>query len=211
MTRSIYYCLLLLLTGALLAGCSSTRIVTSWHDESVPSGTIKKPLVLALANKQVIRARLEDELVRALRASGVDAMQSYRVFPDLNAATPETIKDRLPELDRDSVLVTRLTDVKTETVNVPAQTTVYPGGGYAVPAHYDRFGSYYAHSYSVVSSPASSYEFKIYALETNLYDARNEKLVWTAATETDDTTSVDSAISDIVKVVMENIKQSRLF
>jgi len=202
MTRSICYCLLLLLTSLLLAGCSSTRIVTSWHDETVPGGTIKKPLVLALAKKQVIRAKLEDELVQELRAGGVDAMQSYQVFPDLSEATPARIKARLAELDRDSVLVSHLIDVKKETVNV---------GGYTVPAHYGRFDSYYAVSYQVVRAPSHSYVSKIYAIETNLYDARNEKLVWTAATETEDPSSVDSAISEIVKVVMKNIQQRRLF
>lgn len=212
MIRSTFYCLLLLWAGVLLlSGCSSTRIVTSWHDETVPNGTIRKPLVMALAKKQVIRAKLEDELVRELRASGVDALQSYRDFPDLSAATPDNIKARLAGLDRDSVLVTHLVDVKKETVNVPAQTTVYPAGGYTVPVHYSRFDSYYVQSYNVVSSPAYSYESKIYSLETNLYDAKNEKLVWTAATETEDPSSVDSAINDIVKVVMKNIKQSRLF
>jgi len=201
MTRSICYCLLLLLTG-LLVGCSSTRIVTSWHDESVPDGTIKKPLVLAMAKKQVVRAKLEDELVRELRAGGVDAMQSYQVFPELSEATPARIKDRLPELDRDSVLVSYLIDVKKETVNV---------GGYSVPDYYGRFDSYYAQSYTVIRAPSHSYVSKIYAIETNLYDARNEKLVWTAATETENPTSLDTAISEIVKVVMKNIKQSRLF
>jgi len=168
----------------------------------VPGGTIKKPLVLALAKKQVIRAKLEDELVRELRAGGVDALQSYQVFPDLNETTPAIIKHRLPELERDSVLVSHLLDVKKEMVNV---------GGYTVPDHYGRFDTYYAQSYTVVRAPSHSYVSKIYSIETNLYDARNEKLVWTAVTETEDPGSVDTAIDEIVKVVMKNIKQSRLF
>jgi len=209
MTRSICHRLLLLLTGVLLASCSSTRVVSSWRDETVPGGTYRKPLVLAIANKQLIRAKLEDELVRELRAIGVDAQQSYREFPDIKEATPDRIKERLPELDSDCALVTHLADVRTETVYMPA--SYYPSGSYSVPAHYDRFASYYAHSYNAVHSPAYSYESRIYALETNLYDARNEKLVWTAAIETEDPDSLDSAISEIVKVVMKNIRQSRLF
>jgi hypothetical protein len=212
MTRPHCYRFLLLVIGMLfLAGCSSTRIVTSWKDESLPSGSFKKPLILAVASRQVIRAKLEDEFVRELRAIGVDAQQSYKVFPDLNGVSPDTIRDRFPDLDRDSALVIHLTTVKRETVDVPPQATVYPVGGYSGPGYYNRFGSYYTQAYGVNFTPGHTYEFKIYVLETNLYDGKTEKLVWTVATETEDPVSVDSAVYDFVGVVMKNIKQSRLF
>ena len=203
--------LLSLVSTLIFSGCSSTRLVTSWHDEMVPSGTFKKPLVVAIANKQVIRAKLEDEFVRELRANGIDGMQSYKTFPDLKETEHTNIISGLSGLGRDCALVTRLIDIKKETIIVPGQTTVYPVGGYIGPSHYNRFRTYYVESYNIVNSPAYSYESKTYVMEANLYDAHSEKLVWTAYTETESPQSIDSAVKDFVKVVMKDITKTKLF
>ncbi|HTG80739.1 MAG TPA: hypothetical protein VL949_02280 [Geobacteraceae bacterium] len=204
-------CVMLVLTCLLfLAGCSSTKIVTSWRDDSYRSGTFKKPLVLAIATKQVVRAKLEDELVRELRALGVDAMQSYRIFPEQEGLSADTIKAKLPGTDRDSILVTHLVDVKKETVYVPARTDVYPTGE-TMPLYYDRFGTYYAQSHSVVSSPGYSYEAKTYMVETNLYNAGNEKLVWTLVTATEEPGSFDAAVKDFVGTVIRGLEKNKVF
>jgi len=204
--------LLLVLTGLLfLSGCTSSRIVASWSDEAYRNGTFKKPLVLAIAKKQIIRANLEDEFVKEMRAVGVDAIQSYRLFPGEDNLQPETIKAKLAVNNRDSILVMHLVDVKNETVQVPARTDVYAtGGGYGGPAHYNSFGSYYNQSYSVVSSPAYNYDFKVFVLETNLYDAATDKLAWTVMTETDEPASIDAAIREFVAMVMNNLRKNRL-
>jgi hypothetical protein len=206
------YVLLFLASLLLLAGCSTTKVVTSWHDDSYRSGALRKPLVMAIARKQVIRAKLEDEFVRELRAIGVDAVQSYKMFPELDELKADTIKDKLPGTDRDSILVTHLVDVKKETVYVPARTDVYPmGGAYSRPGYYDNFGSYYGQSYTVVSSPGYSYEFKVFVLETNLYAAATDKLVWTVVTETEHTDSIDSAVKDFVGAVVKNVEKNKVF
>jgi hypothetical protein len=212
MRRSIGWYILLLLTGMLLlAGCSSTRVVTSWHDESYRSGVFKKPLVLALAKKEIIRAKLEDEFVRELRARGVDAVQSYKMFPEQEDLKADTIKEKLPGTDRDSIMVTHLVDVKKETVYVPERTEVYPTGFYARPGYYGRFGTYYSQSYNVVTSPGYSYESKVYVLETNLYEAATEKLVWTVVTESEQSESVDDALKEFVGIVMKDIEKNKVF
>jgi len=203
----------LVLVGMLapIAACTpSTALVTSWHDASYRSGALRKPLVLAVANKGVVRVKLEDALTRGLRGIGVDAVASYTLFPekDLTAAT---IKDRLPSTDRDSVMVTRLVDVKRETVVVPAETEVYPLGVGGYPAYASRWDTYYTQSYSVVSSPGYTYETKKYVLQTNLYEAASEKLVWTAVTESEEPTSLDDAIGSFVGVIVKDVEKNRLF
>jgi len=201
---------LLLTCLLLLSGCASSRIVVSWSDEAYRNGTFKKPLVLAIAKKQIIRANLEDEFVKEMRAVGVDAIQSYRLFPG-EELQPEMIISKLAVNNRDSILVMHLVDVKNETVQVPARTEVYTSGGlYGGPAHYNSFGSYYNQSYSVVSSPAYNYEFKVLVLETNLYDAATDKLAWTVMTETDEPPSIDAAIREFVAMVMQDLRKNRL-
>jgi len=211
-TQKFMNMLFVLTTTLALAGCSSTRLVTSWHDDSFRPGKFSRPLVVALVKKQVIRAKLEDEFARELRTIGVDAVQSYRVFPEQEELNPDTIRGQLPGTGRDSILVTHLVDVKKEIVNVPARTDVYPTGGmYAGPGYYNSFGSYYAQSYSVVSSPAYSYESKVFVAETNLYDGGTDKLVWTVVTETEEPSSIDSAVTEFVGVVVKDLRKNRIF
>jgi hypothetical protein len=204
--------LLLLLTGLLfLSGCASTRIVASWSDEAYRNGQFKKPLILATSKKQIIRSKAEDGFVQELRAVGVDAVQSYKFFPGMEDLRPDLIKAKLYGSDRDSILVIHLVDVKNETVYVQGRTDVFAtGGGYGGPAYYNSFGSYYNQSYSVVSSPSYNYEYKVFVLETNLYDAVTDKLAWTVMTETDEPDSIDTAVREFVKVVMQDLRKSRV-
>jgi hypothetical protein len=203
---------LLLLTCLLfLSGCASTRVTASWSDEAYRSGRFSKPLVLAIAQKQIVRSKAEDGFVQELRAIGVDAVQSYKLFPGMDELRPDLIKAKLSGTDRDSILVTHLVDVKNETVYVQGRTDVYAtGGGYGGPAHYNSFGSYYNQSYSVVSSPAYNYEYKVFVMETNLYDAATDKLAWTVMTETDEPESIDAAVREFVKIVMKDLRKSQV-
>ncbi len=198
--------IVLALAGFLLSGCSATRLVTSWHDPSLSAGGAGKLLVIALAQQDALRHKIEDEYVRQLAALGVDAEQSYRTFPDETKIVPEAVKVKLPEMGRDSVLVTHLVDVKNERVYV---LDAYPSGRQR-PLYYDRFGAYFAHSYGVVSSPGYTFGQKAYVVESNLY-AVSDKMLWTAITETKEPDSLDTAIRDFVGVVTADMKKNSLF
>lgn len=203
----------LVLAGFLLSGCSATRLVSSWHDPSLSAGWTGKPLVIALAKQNTLRHKIEDEYVRQLAVLGVDAEQSYRTFPDETKIVPEAVRAKLPEMGRDSVLVTHLVDVKKETVYAPSTTEVYPAGRWYLggnrPFYYNSFGGYYNHSYAVVSRPGYTYDYEIYVVETNLY-AASDKLLWTATTETKEPGSLDDAIRDFVGVITTDMKKSGL-
>lgn len=197
---------LLFIVGAVFSACSTTTLLTSWNDSTVKSYTLKKPLVIAIVRTPLVRKRLEGEFVQSFKKIGIDAVPSYTAFEDFEALKPELVKAKLPSLGCDSMLVIRLLDVKQETVHVPARTDVY-----ARPAYYGSYGGYYANSYSVVSSPAYNYVEKVYVAETNIYDAIEGKLIWTGATETEDTSSIDSAIADFTRVLMKDIRAKSIF
>ena len=213
MDESVKCFISLVLAGFLLSGCSTTRLVSSWHDPSLPAGGVGKPMVIALAQQDILRHKIEDEYVRQLADLGVDAEQSYRIFPDEKQIVPEMVKSKLPEMGRDSVLVTHLVDVRKETVYVPPTIERYPPGhwyyGGNRPFYYNSFGGYYNHSYAAVSRPGYTYNYEIYVLETNLY-AASDKLLWTATTETKDPGSLDDAIRDSVGVITADMKKNSL-
>jgi len=196
-------------------GCSTTTLLTSWNDTTFQSYSLKKPLVVAIVKTPLIRKKLEDEFVKSFQAIGINALVSYNLFPNLGDLEPGTVQGKLPSIGRDSILVIRLLDVKQETVHVPARTEVY-GGGYGGryggrPAYYGSYGGYYANSVSVVSSPAYNYVETKYVAESNIYDAIDGKMVWTGATETEQTDAIDSAVADFTNILMKDIRAKAIF
>ena len=85
------------------------------------------------------------------------------------------------------------------------------GGGFGGPAYYGSYRGYYSNSISIVSTPAYSYVEKYYVAETTIFDAIEGKLVWTGATETEDTKSIDAAVADFTTVLMKDIRSKSIF
>jgi len=207
MKPSLYVKLFLLAgTVTIFSACSTTTLLTSWNDSTVKSYTLKKPLVVAIVKTPLIRKKLEDEFVKSFQKIGINALPSYTTFPEMGDLAPDAIKGRLPSLGRDSILVIRLLDVKQETVHVPARTDVYGG-----PAYYGSYGGYYSNSVSIVSTPAYNYVEKYYVAETTIFDAIEGKMVWTGATETEDTKSIDAAVADFTRILMKDIRSKAIF
>jgi hypothetical protein len=197
---------------SLMNGCSTTKMVVSWQDGSSQAQMLKKPLVIAVMPKQYVRVKLEDELTISLRQTGIDAVASYTVFPEMQSVTPASVKAAIPSLGCDAIVVTHLVDVRQETVHVPARTDFYGGGGvYGGPAHYRSFDSYYARSYGIVTMPAYNYVEKYYRVETNVYRVADGKLIWTAATDTEDISSLDKAIADFTTVIVKDLRKKKIF
>lgn len=205
-----FCCTLLILVMLTLSGCSASRIVTSWHDDSYKSGQIKKPMVLAVSEKHIVRARLEDEFVINLRGMGIEAIQSYKYLADLKGVKADAVKAKLVEIGRDSVLVTRLVDTKKESVYMPG-TTIYTAS--FNNSAYHNFSGYYSNSMVASTTPGYTIDYKIYTLESNLYAVHNDKLVWSAvtSTNTDDTDSVDATLKNLAEIISNDLKKSHVF
>ncbi len=187
---------------SLVACTSSTAVVRTWHAPSYARRALQRPLVVAVANKPIVRDKIEDALVAALREAHFDAVASHSLLSD-RELTPDALKAKLPA-DRDSVLVTHLVDVKTETVVVPEQS--YAAMPLDYPRAADHWVDYYAHSYQVVTSPSYSYETKKYVLETNLYDAKTDTRVWSVVTESEEPSSLDSAVEQFASAIVKELR-----
>jgi hypothetical protein len=189
---------LVLLALLYVAGCSYSRVLTSWRDDSFQSGQLKKTMVLAIVKQSTVRNRLEDEFVAQLGKMGVYAVQSYKTFPDLKGVDAQQIKASLVEGGLDSVLVSRLVDTKQEAVYVPPATTT--------------FGGYYAGGYSAMYSPGYAYDYRVFTLQNNLFALQDEKLIWSAITETEESPdSIDDALADFADFIIGDLKKKNIY
>lgn len=166
----------LMLIALLLAACATTQINAVWKDPSY-HGRPHRVMVVGMAKSPVNRRIFEDEFVRQFKARGVDAIASYTVLPDKKENDQAAIARKVDEQGADAVLITRLVSKKIEKFYVPGQV-YYP------PHQYGHWRDYYGYGYDAIYTPGYMAENAYAVMETNLYDAENDSLIWTASSQT---------------------------
>ena len=190
----------------LLAACASTTLTNAWKDPAYKGAGFRKLLVVGATDSPTNRRIFEEEFARALRAAGVDALPSYTVIAQDGKKIDEAmLKDVVRRQGLDGVVMTRL-------VRIDKQTVYTPGYYWGVPAlgYRDSLYGYYNGAWSPYALPAEVREYESAVLETTLWNAADEKLVWTATTSTFAPSSVKSATADFSKVVIEELRARKL-
>jgi len=167
-----------LLLAFIVAACATTTINSTWKDPAFAT-TPKKVFVVAVLKSETNRRFLEDEFVRQLAKSGVDAVASYQSFGEAMPKDKELILAKLQESGADTILINRLVDKRTE-------ERYAPGSNYAVnTAYYRSWPGYYGATYSTVyTNPGYMVTDQYAVAESNLYSVANEGLLWAVNTDT---------------------------
>lgn len=194
--------ILLLAAAYLLAmtSCATTTMNTVWKDKDYTGGKLEEVLVIGVAKNPAIRRSFEDQFVAQLKARGITAFASYAIIPSEAKLDKETVNVKVKDLEVGAVLVTRLVDTRKEKVVVPTQH------------YYTDWYNYYARTYEVVRSPAyyTEYEYEVVSLETNLYDTKSGKLIYSGLSDTSIEDTVEAAIKSFIKVLIESLAKNEL-
>ena len=193
---------ILLLGAVLVTACATTQVNAIWKDPSYQS-TPAKIMVIGVARNPLNRRLFEDEFVQRLKARGTEAIASYTVLPDRQQDDQAAIAAKVKELKADTVLVTRLVSKKTVQVYVPG-TVYYP------PPYYGTWPDYYGYGYRYIYSPSYIAESEYAVIETNLYETRNDKLVWAASSETLISDSNKNLIKSYIGIMVNTMAEQGL-
>lgn len=152
----------------VLAGCTSSKITTSWKAENMESRQYNKILVLGLINEpdRTIREKMEEHAVADLKAPGYTSVCSCDEF-NPKAFENMTEKQALAMLDKsgiDAVLTVVLLDKTKEQYYVPGRVYYSP---YYI--YQNRFYGYYRTMYDRVYTPGYYEESTKYFWESNFY------------------------------------------
>jgi hypothetical protein len=168
-----------ILGSLALSGCgANTKLTNLWADPTFKTNSLKKMMVIGVAQNASIRRVFEDTFVAALNKEGVAAVTSYSAIGD-GQLDSTRIMSALQQAGCDGVFLTRLVDKKTVDTYYPP-TTTYVG---APSAYYGGWYGYYSTSYAYTSSPGYTVQNEVINLETNLYRVSDAKLVWSALSE----------------------------
>lgn len=208
--------LVVIALGAMLATCRpSTEITGSWKNpnQRAVSATenISTILVTALTERTNARQTVENDLAAALEAQGFKTVKSMDVLPPTftNGQSPDKkeLLSRIKETDADAILTIALIDKDTET-RYNAGTMDYapvPRFGY-----YGTFWGYYNTWSPTLYSPGYYNENKVYFIETNLYDAESEELLWSAQSQTYNPSSLVEFSRDFSRMLVSTMKEEGL-
>lgn len=187
----------------LIVGCASTRLVSSWSEPGY-QGKIQKILILGMSKNDSIKSTYESTMTAAFQKAGVQAEEARSMIPAGNSANREAIKSALASKGFDSILVTRMVSKREETYFVPdrAYSVSYP--------YYNRFYDYYFHVYPAVYGPGYLATDTIVNLESNIYEIKEGKLIWSAISETINPKDIQKEVGALSELFVNQLKKDGL-
>lgn len=201
--------MIIAVSALVIIGCqSATQITGSWKNaDANVDGNINSILVTALTGRTTARQAIEDDIAAALNEKGYKTIKSIDVLPPTltGSETPdrEELLSKISNTGADAILTVALIDEKTETRYVPGNYSYAP-----VPrfGYYGTFWGYYNTWYPTLYDPGYYEEEKVYFLETNLYDAETEELLWSAQSESYSPTSIPDFSQEFSNVVVSKLE-----
>jgi len=182
-----------LLCALFMSACATTELTSVWKNEAYQGGPLRKTLIIGVDRNQEMRRFLENEFVLQLKAKGIDAVPGHTVLPEDTILEKEMITAKIVELRIDTVLIATLVDVK-ETEAYESSTFLDPPGFY---------GYYMQCCYSVMSG----YTVEI---ETRIFDARYDTLIWSALSATVLEPAPGKTIQSYIAAIVSELQNQKL-
>jgi hypothetical protein len=195
---------MVLVLGALPL-IAQSKIVERWVLTGLPMPPIKKILVIAALENYLIRQEFEDEMEKLLAKTGVEGVRSHMVLPPRNELMEGEMKERIKEGGYDAVLVVSPRAVRKETEEVVTSAVYVP------PPGYYSFWPYWNATYGDMYV-TSSYlkENTIVRAEFNLYNAKDEKLLWNGESDTVYSKDFGKLGKSYAKMLVNQLKKDKM-
>ena len=191
------------LAAFLLAGCSQTKVTSVWVDPEYQGEGIDNVFVVGVSKDGGLRRIFEDEFITLFKQRGLNATSSYRVISDEELRDEKKLDDKVKASGSDTILMTRLIDIRKDTQYIP------PDYVYAPPSYYyGGWHGYYNRAYMV--SPGYTVEYETAVLETNVYDLKTDKLIWSARSDAPTDGKMGKHIKDFAQSIINQLAEAKL-
>jgi len=200
------------LTTFLLGCAPATRITGSWKNPKPAAKEYRTVFVAALTGNTIAKSTVEKNMAEALTNAGVSVIKSIDEFP------PSYSKDSIPKAElmtkvksggAQAILTISL--LKKETEERFVSGLDYSYAPMARFGYYGNFWGYYNHWYPYVYAPGYYREDEVHYLETNLYDAETEALLWSAQSETYAYSGFNAVSKEFAKIIVDKMKTDGIF
>jgi hypothetical protein len=200
------------------SGCSSTTIQSSWTDPTFSGAPFGRVAVVALFDTEAESRTFEENAAAALDERGIDGVPAYTILGDVQRVyEQDELKAELASTDVDGILIYRLIAVDERNVyRDPEPYMRVPGTmmwgdpyyWYYYPA--SDYYWYWRSSLDVTRSQEYWEPLTYMVVESSLFDAQRDRLVWTAKSETIDGTRFDAVAESIVDKVTDRLASMKV-
>lgn len=192
--RFIVFCCCAVMCLFGLMSCTTTTVKNVWKDKDY-QGNPNNIIVIMVTKSPVTRELVEGMFVAGLDARDNNAVASYKIIPIDQLTDRDIVESKIRSMGADAVLVSRLVDRKT-------METYDFGVIYAIPNFYYDWWGYYDY---VMVTPGYTDETQVLIAETNMYDIKTEKLIWSARSETEVTEGSQQLIKTFVEIMIRKL------
>lgn len=201
-----------------LSACNSTTLETAWKAPEVGSIKFSKILIIAISPVDSLRRPIEEAIKAEIKT--IPSVASYEYVPKIeDQVDPKKIDDVIKKSGADGIITMRMLALEDKVTYhegqmVPTGYTSFYGyysPGYALAPYYRGYpGAYYGAPMAYEYEPPHTTTDKIMSIETNIYDARDGKLIWTGMTRSKNPSDSDNIIADIAAVIRAKLREQRL-
>ena len=188
----------------IAAGCTTSRITSSWKAEKTNPQKYNKIMVLGLIREadRSLQEKMENHLVSDLSELGYTAVSSLKeygpkVFDNMDEAA--AIR-KLKNSEIDAVITIVLLDKEKERKYIPGNMYYSPYNYY-----YNRFWGYRTALYNRIYEPGYYITNTRYFWESNLYDMSTQKLVYSVQTQSFDPANSESMGHEYGQLIVKNM------
>jgi hypothetical protein len=187
----------------LFAACNSTSVVDTWTAPDVSKISFNKIMVVATFPDGVTRRAAEDALKAQI--THAECITSYSLLgAESDLRDVAKVSAALKASGVDGIVVMRPVSDKDKISYVPGM--IYPGP-------YRTFGGYYNQSYALspfVYEPGYFTTDRIVKIETNIYEAPGQRLIWSAATTSTNPGDLQQLIKDAASAIRAELVKEKL-
>ena len=196
-----------LLLGVIIfiSGCSTTDITGVWKDPDYKDGPIQSALVVGVSEDQLSRNLFESSMSTALEQKGVRTVTSAKAL-EKRDMSKENLMAAAQEQNLQTIVVTRIVGVQQGEVYTPPSV-------YSVPdPYYRRWDTYYPRTRTYMYTPGQYTSYTSVNLETNVYNVKDQSLIWSAASETFDPqqSNRNKVVDELVKKLVNQLTANKL-
>lgn len=183
-----------------LVGCNSAKVEHSWKAPGLQRLEFNKVLVLSSSTDGATRRLVEETVKECI--PDVTIIPGYTAIPDATSVSDILlVREAALRSGADGVVILRLIANRNELSYSVDES--YP------KSNYTTLGGYWGARAFVFSGP-KAFADHIVVIETNIYDVKTEKLVWSGTTESYNPGKLAELVTDVSKAVLAELRRQKL-
>lgn len=193
--------------AALLSAvaCASTTFNSTWRDpEAEPVSLVGKRVAAFFVSKNMApRRAAEAALVRELNARGAQGIAGHTIVSAEVIQDESKVKAILDEKGIDGMILMRVTERDRQTSYTPGYWTTQP--------YYRRtWNGYWRYGWGSVYTPGYLQTDNVVSVETLVFSARQDKLLWAGMSDTVNPSRADAFVAELAQGVVSEMKKAGL-